>query len=283
MAGALTDRPPQNQDPTRGRANPTVCRATYGGRGGTQTAARPGSKAGPSHPRRRRAGPAARRTWPATSPPASQGRAGRYHPGRCRAAGGICARAARPARGRPDARFRRRDRRPAGTGNAAPRRQVELTHPPPLGGADKPPSPPTARVADCGEGNFVIDVAPLAGPFVDDGAAHPDPTVRAVTGRHLEGDGESVVVVGPELHLAVSVDVIPDGAGPDQGPDVERERGFDQSATAGSHGPVLPNRSDSLNHSECCTRNGALGTYEGVSGKYALPPQGWVRLDRLSC
>ena len=56
-----------------------------------------------------------------TSPPASQGRAGRDHPGRCRAAGGICARAARPARGRPDARFRRRDRRPAGTGNAAPR------------------------------------------------------------------------------------------------------------------------------------------------------------------
>ena len=102
---------------------------------------------------------------------------------------------------------------------------------------------------------------------IDDGATHPDPTVRAVEGRHLEGDGESVVV-GPELHLAVSVDVIPDGAGPDQGPDVERERGFDQSAAAGSHGPVLPNRSDSLNHSECCARNGALGTYEGVLGKY---------------
>ena len=77
-----------------------------------------------------------------------------------------------------------------------PGRQVELTHPPPLGGADKTPSPPTARVADCGEGNFVIDVAPLAGPFVDDGATHPDPAVRAVAGRHLEGDGESVVVVG---------------------------------------------------------------------------------------
>jgi hypothetical protein len=30
------------------------------------------------------------------------------------------------------------------------------------------------------------------------------------------------------------VDVIPDGAGPDQGPDVEGKRGFDQSATAGS-------------------------------------------------
>jgi hypothetical protein len=56
-----------------------------------------------------------------------------------------------------------------------------------------------------------------------------------VEGRHLEGDGESVAVVGePELHLAVSVDVIPDGAGPDQGPDVEGKRGFDQSATAGS-------------------------------------------------
>jgi hypothetical protein len=35
-------------------------------------------------------------------------------------------------------------------------------------------------------------------------------------------------------HLAVSVDVIPDGAGPDQGPDVERERGFNQSQAAGS-------------------------------------------------
>ena len=48
---------------------------------------------------------------------------------------------------------------------------------------------------------------------IGDGAAHPHPTIRAVTGRHLEGDGESVVV-GPELHLAVSVDldVIPDGA-----------------------------------------------------------------------
>jgi hypothetical protein len=55
-----------------------------------------------------------------------------------------------------------------------------------------------------------------------------------VEGRHLEGDGESVVVGGPELHLSVSVDVIPDGAGPDQGPDVEGKRGFDQSATAGS-------------------------------------------------
>ena len=42
-----------------------------------------------------------------------------------------------------------------------PRRQAELTHPSPLGGADKTPSPPTARVADCGEGNFVVDVAPL--------------------------------------------------------------------------------------------------------------------------
>jgi hypothetical protein len=78
----------------RGRASPTVCRATYGGRGGTQTAARPGSKAGPSHPRRRRAGPAARRTWTAASPPASRGRVRRVHRDRCRAAGGICARAA---------------------------------------------------------------------------------------------------------------------------------------------------------------------------------------------
>jgi hypothetical protein len=33
----------------------------------------------------------------------------------------------------------------------------------------------------------------------------------------------------------VDVDVIPDDASPDQGPDVERERGFDQGATAGSH------------------------------------------------
>ena len=73
-----------------------------------------------------------------------------------------------------------------------PGRQVELTHPPPLDGADKTPSPPTARVADCGEGNFVVDVAPL-GPPIGDGAAHPHPTIRAVAGRHLEGDGESAV------------------------------------------------------------------------------------------
>ena len=33
--------------------------------------------------------------------------------------------------------------------------------------AGKTPSPPTARVADCGEGNFVIDVGLLAGPFVE--------------------------------------------------------------------------------------------------------------------
>jgi len=148
-----------------------------------------------------------------------------------------------------------------------PGRQVELTHPPPPGWADKTPSSPTARVADCGEGNFVIDIPPRAEPFVDDSATHPDPAVRAIAGRHLEGDGESVVV-GPEPHLAVGVDVIPDGAGPNQGPDVERERGFDQSAAAGSHGPVLPNRSDSPNHSDCCARDGALGTYEGVLGKY---------------
>ena len=105
--------------------------------------------------------------------------------------------------------------------------------------------------------------------------------VRSAVNLDRRNSGGSVIVVGgPEFHLAVSVDVIPNGAGPDQGPDVERERGFDQSAAAGSHGLVLPNRSDSLNHSECCARNGALGTYEGVSGKYDLPPQGWVRLGR---
>jgi hypothetical protein len=75
-----------------------------------------------------------------------------------------------------------------------PGRQVELTYPPPLRGADKTPSPPTARVANCGEGNFVVDVAPRAGPPIGDGAAHSHPTIRAVAGRHLEGDGESVVV-----------------------------------------------------------------------------------------
>ena len=51
--------------------------STYGGRGRYANRGPPGSKAGPSHPRRRRAGPAARRTWTAASPPASQGRAGR--------------------------------------------------------------------------------------------------------------------------------------------------------------------------------------------------------------
>jgi hypothetical protein len=61
-----------------------------------------------------------------------------------------------------------------------------------------------------------------------------------VAGRHLEGDAGRVVV-GPEPHLAVGVDAIPDGADPDQGPDVERERGFDQSATAGSHGRTAVN------------------------------------------
>jgi hypothetical protein len=40
--------------------------------------------------------------------------------------------------------------------------------------------------------------------------------VRAVEGRHLESDAGRVVV-GLEPHLAVGVDVIPDGAGPDQG------------------------------------------------------------------
>ena len=132
-----------------------------GGQGGTQTAARPGSKAGPGRSRQRRAGPAARRTWPPTSPPASQGRAGRDHPGRCRAAGGICARAARPARGRPDARFRRRDRRPAGTGNAAPRQAGRAYAPATPGRGRQNTTPPTARVARRGEGNFVVDVAPL--------------------------------------------------------------------------------------------------------------------------
>ena len=99
--------------------------------------ARPGSKAGSSHPRRRRAGPASRRTWTAASPPASQGRVRRDHPGRCRAAGGICARAARPARGRPDARFRRRARRLAGTGNAALRQAGRAYAPHPRAGQTK--------------------------------------------------------------------------------------------------------------------------------------------------
>ncbi len=197
MAGALIDRPrPQNQDPTRGRANPTVCRATYGGRGGTQTAARPGSKAGPSHPRRRRAGPAA-------------GVPGRRHPRRLLRVG--LADTIRVAAELPAA-FAHAPPGPLavvqmlgfvgetvglpGPEMPRPGRQVELTHPPPLGGADKTPSPPTARVADCGEGNFVVDVAPLAGPPIGDGAAHPHPTIRAVAGRYLEGDGESVVVVG---------------------------------------------------------------------------------------
>ena len=112
---------------------------------------------------------------------------------RCRAAGGICARAARPARGRPDARFRRRDRRPAGTGNAAPRQAGRAYAPATPGRGRQNTIAAPARMADCGEGNFVVDVAPLAGPFVDDRATHPDPAVRAVEGRHLEGDGESVV------------------------------------------------------------------------------------------
>ena len=165
----------------------------------------------------------------------------------------------------------------AGTGNAVPGQAGRAYEPATPGGTDKTPAPPTARVVDCGEGNFVVDVAPL-GPPIGDGAAHPHPTIRAVAGRHLEGDGESAV---RGLHVAVNVDVIPDGTGLDQEPDVERERGFDQSATAGSHGLILPNHSDSLNHNEialptthwACMRK----CRASMSGKYDPHPPGLGR------
>ena len=149
----------------RGRASPTVCRATYGGRGGTQTAARPGSKAGPSHPRRRRAGPAARRTWTPASPPASRGRVGRVPSGLAAELPAAFAHAP-PGPLAVVQMFGFVGEIVGLPGPEMPRpgRQVELTHPPPLGGADKTPSPPTARVAHRGEGNFVVDVAPLTGP-----------------------------------------------------------------------------------------------------------------------
>ena len=170
-----------------------------------------------------------------TSPPASRGRAGRYHPGRCRAAGGICARAARPARGRPDARFRRRDRRPAGTGNAAPRQAGRAYAPatPRAGQTKHHRRPPP------GWRTVAREISSSMSRRLPDHRLVMVPRTRIQRFARSRVDTSKAMVrasssSGPELHLAVSVDVIPDGAGPDQGPDVERERGFDQSAAAGS-------------------------------------------------
>jgi hypothetical protein len=96
-----------------------------------------------------------------------------------------------------------------------PARQVERAHRPPQGGADKQPLPAGEPCPRCGEGKFVVDVEPPAGPSFDDGVTHPHPTLSTVPGRHLEGDGERVVG-GPKPHLAIGVDVIPDVAGPYQ-------------------------------------------------------------------
>jgi len=117
-------------------------------------------------------------------------------------------------------------------------RQVELARPQPKGGADKQPLPAGEPCPRCGEAYPVVDFVLLVGPPIGDGAARPQPAIRAVAGRYLEGDGERVVVVvGWEPHLAIDVDAIPDDASPDHGPDIERERSFDQGASVGSHGP----------------------------------------------